>query len=195
MSLLPETAATIDGVPLSSAVIRKSWEEATAALPENIQPETLERIFRGLTEKYIWQNEVKQMLAETGIKTDRNTAKKYLDLQQKKYRTFSEVLSPAQLNSLLDSPRFQLKSAVYFYLNTVVPEKIRVTRTEITELYRSMPEKFRIRGKENWGIIEVNDLSSARKVRALLLQGSSVCTHKNHSFVGNRSRFREYHSN
>jgi hypothetical protein len=88
--LLPETAATIDGVPLSSAVIRKSWEEATAALPENIQPETLERIFRGLTEKYIWQNEVKQMLAETGIKTDRNTAKKYLDLQQKNTGPFQK---------------------------------------------------------------------------------------------------------
>ena len=36
-----------------------------------------------------------------------------------------------------------------------------------------MPEKFKVPGKENWGIIEVSDHSSAKQVRALLLQGSS----------------------
>ena len=170
---LPETAATVDGVPLSSAEIKKSWHEVTAALPENVQPETLERIFRGLTEKYIWQYEIKQMLAEAGIKADRNTAEKYFDLQQKKYRISPSILSSAQLNSLLDSPRFQLKSAIYIYLASIVPEKIRITRSEVAELYRSMPEKFKVPGKEHWGIIEVSDHSSAKQVRALLLQGSS----------------------
>ena len=173
---LPEIAATIDGVPLSSAEIKKSWHEVTAALPENVQPETLERIFRGLTEKHIWQHEIKQMLAEAGIKADRNTAEKYFDLQQKRYRTSLPVLSSEQLNSLLNSPRFQLKSASYFYLESIVPEKIRITRTEVAELYRSMPEKFKVPGKENWGIIEVSDHSSAKQARALLLQGSSFET-------------------
>ena len=96
-----------------------------------------------------------------------------LNLQQKKYG-FSPSVRPSEKSDfLLNSSRFQLKSAIYFYLDSVVPEKIRITRAEVTELYRSMPEKFKVPGKENWGIIEVSDHSSAKQVRALLLQGSS----------------------
>ena len=61
----------------------------------------------------------------------------------------------------------------HFHLKSTVPSKLQVNRAEVENIYRSMPEKFRVPGKENWGIIEVRDRQNAENARALLLQGSS----------------------
>lgn len=170
---LPEITATVDGVSIPASAILNEWNRITPELPDNIQPESLERIYRNLTEQYIWQREIREMLAESGQKVNRDTAEKFLKKQQKKYSFDLRKTPQKNLEKMLDSPRFQLKSAIHFYLDAAVPEKIQVTQTEVENLYRSMPEKFRIPGKENWGIIEVRDFKHAETVRALLRQGSS----------------------
>ena len=170
---LPETTATVDGVRIPASVIRDEWNRITQELPDNIPPESPERIYKNLTEQYIWKREIREMLAESGQKINRETAEKFLKIQQKKYSFNAGKISPEKLTQLLNSPRFQLKSAIHFYLNSTVPEKLQVTRTEVENIYRSMPEKFKVPGKENWGLIEVRERQNAETVRALLLQGSS----------------------
>ena len=170
---LPETTATVDGVPVPASGIRNEWDRITQELPDNTPVESLERIYKNLTEQYIWQREIKEMLAESGQKINRETAEKFLRLQQKKYSFNAGKIPQEKLTQLLDSPRFQLKSAIYFHLQSTVPEKLQVNRTEVENIYRSMPEKFRVPGKENWGLIEVRERQNAETVRALLLQGSS----------------------
>ena len=170
---LPETTATVDGVRIPSSAIQNEWNRITQELPDNVPPESLERIYRNLTEQYIWQREIREMLAESGQKINRETAEKFLRIQQKKYSFNTKKIPQEKLTQLLDSPHFQLKSAIHFHLKSTVPAKLQVTRAEVENIYRSMPEKFRVPGKENWGIIEVSNRQEAETVRALLLQGSS----------------------
>ena len=170
---LPENAAAVDGVNIPSSAIAAQWNKILAELPDDTLPESLERIYRSLTEQYIWQREIQKMLAESGQKVNRDTAEKFFKLQQKKYPLNIGKIPPETLDQLFDSQRFQLKSAIHFHLDATVPEKIRITHAEVENLYRSMPGKFRISGRENWKIIEVQDRKSAESVRALLLQGSA----------------------
>ena len=173
MILLPETAATVEGIRIPASVIQDEWNRITQELPDNVPPESLQRIYRNLTEQHIWQREIREMLAESGQKINRETAEKFLRNQQKKYSFNTGNITPEILEKMLESPRFQLKSAIHFYLISTVPAKLQVSRTEVENIYRSMPEKFRVPGKENWGIIEVREQQNAETVRALLLQGSS----------------------
>ncbi len=170
---LPETAATVDGVRILASKILNEWNRITPELPDNIPPESLERIYRNLTEQYIWQREIRELLAGAGLKVNRDTAERFLKKQQQKHSFNVGQMLQKNLEKMLDSPRFQLKSAIHFYLAATVPEKIKVSRTEVENIYRSMPEKFKLPGKEIWGIIEVRERTHAETVRALLLQGSS----------------------
>jgi hypothetical protein len=132
--------------------------------------------FQKLAENYIWQREINLLLSEKGIPINRSSAEKYLMQQQNKYPSEFQKLSQKKIETMLNSPEMHLKGAVYIYLQTEHPEKISVSNAEIEYIYRSSPEKFRTKGKELWGIIEVKDRETAESVRALLLQGSGFDT-------------------
>lgn len=169
---LPRIIATVDGVAISSDKIRQEWENISSKLPENVPQEAVERLFQKLTENYIWQREINLLLSEKGIPVNRSSAEKYLIQQQNKYPSEFQKLSQEKIKKMLNSPEIHLKGAVYIYLQTEYPEKISVSNAEIEYVYRSNPEKFRTKGKELWGIIEVKDRETAESARALLIQGS-----------------------
>ena len=167
---LPDVIVRVDGEPVSSVKIRTAWEKTLSALPDDVSGETIDRLFRSLVDEVVWQREIVRILAESGIKPDRENAEKYLAAWRKAAPNAGflrkELISE-------DSPEIRLKAALHFYLERTVPDRLVVSREEAEAFYRANQQRFRLRGEVVLGIIEVADKNLAEEARALLLQGSA----------------------
>lgn len=170
---LPATIAEIDGEKISSDKIRKAWTKALSALPDDVAPETISRLYRKLAEEALWQHEIAVMLAEQGIKPDRAAAEKYLNsLLYQVPEERAKALKLANLHAP-DAPDMRLKAALHFYLEKTVPEAIEITAAEIENYYRNNQIRFKKPAQDQIGILETRDLEKAQMARSALLQGSS----------------------
>lgn len=167
---LPEVIARVDGEAVSSAKIKTAWEKALAALPDDVSPATIDRLFRSLAEEAVWQREIARLLAESGIRPDRENAEKYLAAWRKAAPN-AKFLKKEFISE--DSSEIRLKAALHFYLERTVPRRLAVSQEEAEAFYRANQPRFRLRGDVVLGIIETAEKSLAEEARALLLQGSA----------------------
>ena len=167
---LPDVIARVDGEAISSAKIKTAWERTLSALPDDVSSATIDRLFRSLADEAVWQREIVHLLAESGIKPDRENAEKYLAAWRKAAPN-AKFLQKEFISE--DSPEIRLKAALHFYLERTVPERLAVSREEAEAFYRANQWRFRLRGEVVLGIIEVSDKALAEEARALLLQGSA----------------------
>lgn len=167
---LPDVIVRVDGEAITSATLRPVWEKTLSALPDDVSSETVDRLFRSLAEEAVWQREIVRLLAESGIRPDRENAKKYLAAWRKAAPN-AKFLKKEFISE--DSPEIRLKAALHFYLERTVPERLTVSREEAETFYRTHQPRFRLRGEVVLGVIEVADKALAEEARALLLQGSA----------------------
>lgn len=167
---LPDVIARVDGEAVSSAKIKTAWEKALAALPDDVSSATVDRLFRSLAEEAVWQREIVLLLAESGIRPDRENAEKYLAAWRKAAPN-AKFLKKELISE--DSSEIRLKAALHFYLERTVPRRLAVSREEAEAFYRANQPRFRLRGEVVLGIVETAEKSLAEEARALLLQGSA----------------------
>lgn len=170
---LPETVAYVDGIPLKAEQINTAWKKALESMPDDVSRETLDRTLAALVEETVCRRETLLMLRESGITADRVTARRYiarqLDGLPEKIR--EELRKDPHLQE--DLPEIRLKAAIYFFLKKTVPEKIRVTDTEIENVYRSNQLRWKIPGRMILGILTLQTREQAEAARSALLQGTA----------------------
>ena len=168
---LPETIAWVDGKAVPASKISVAWKNTLNALPENVSPESIRRLFASLAAQAVWQREIAAMLAEEKIPVSRETACRYFEDQFKQYPAYFSQQKQKQFLASAAAPDIMLKAAIHYYLKKMAPEKIRVSRSEVENYYRLHQNEFKIFEKLQLGPIQTKTKKEAEMARAYLLQG------------------------
>lgn len=171
-----DVIAVIDGVPLC---INNLSDGAKKLLPEaSLQGDVRDvRIMRAV------QFELKsrttlEILSEQNVSCNVDTAKWYIDERSQKYGTNGESFR-AGLEKLIHNRGFQLKCAIFKYVQNNYPEKIKLSADDAEAYYRTNQLAYRRNLPGNFQLVGVKaDTPQAQTVvsdiRTALLQGESA---------------------
>ena len=171
---LPAAVARIGEKTIPRSAIEKKWQEILKKLSPDTPEETLQQLMQSLADEVIWKNEILDLLAKAYIPVNRETADQYL-LEYRNTPGFPrETLD--QMTHLADSPEFQLKAAIHFFVHKSHPDAAAASAAEIEQAYRSSQMRFYRPGQLILGIIRTANEEDARKAAAALLQGTDFNT-------------------
>ncbi|MBQ7396704.1 MAG: hypothetical protein IJW08_09210 [Lentisphaeria bacterium] len=170
--------AEVDGRELHSNELCK---EAAALLPDAALPEDVRSVkIQAAVQLEVKIRTTEKLLSQAGIKADRSTAEWYISERCAKYGMSGDILRQG-LEKLINDRGFQLKSAIYRYIQSTQPEKTVISKEEAESHYRRNQMSFRKSVPGTFLVASVpQELPEAKErissLRAALMQGENIST-------------------
>ena len=162
VAVLPETVARFGTVELKKERFQRfdlpaSPGERKAALKKMIDTEVYLIIIR-------------QLLERSGISPDAVTAKRYVEMRKKKFRSSSQTGFFKTLDAGINKPEFQLKCALYFTFYAADPATVEPTSDDVRQHYYLNREKFRLPVKSELALFRAgaNDPAGRKRSEVIL---------------------------
>ena len=173
-SVLPEVVAVCGERTFRRDDVLRALRDKGRITAESGAEETA-LLVRREVEEQLWRTEILTMLAEGGIRPDRETALRYLErLDSMLPGEGLPGIPRAEFPARAGDSELQLKAAIDEYFRTVEP--LSVDDAEVFARYECDPGRFRIPAKLGFGVIEIprrEGRERAEALRARLLQGEN----------------------
>ena len=163
--------ATVDGEIISREQLSPA---ASALLPAATDPADVQDIrLRAAVDFEIKLRTTSSLLASAGVKAGKPVALRYIKERCSSYGERGKTLSEA-LGKLVETPDFQLKCAIYYYVKSRDAGVTERRTEEFEEFYRAHQYMYRRMSHGYYLAVTCRSSQQAEDIRALLMQGADI---------------------